>query len=80
MSEASESAELEPKPVNEANTRTLLKIGATLVVCGIALAVADDEGIARWLALAGIGLLVFGLHRFGRLGSDARWRRDDEER
>lgn len=70
--------EVEDKPVNEANTRVLLKVGATLTVCGIALAVADDEGIARWLALAGIALLVFGLHRFGRLGSDARWRRDAE--
>jgi hypothetical protein len=63
--------------VNEANTRTLLKIGGVLAVVGILLAVADDEGIARWLTLVGIGLLVYGLHRFGRLGSDARWQRDD---
>lgn len=79
MTRASDAAKSEPRPVNEANTRTLLKVGATLAACGIALAVADDEGIARWLALAGIALLVFGLHRFGRLGNDARWRRDVDD-
>lgn len=77
MTRETESPNAEARPVNEANTRTLLKAGATLSACGIALAVADDEGIAKWLAVAGIALLVFGLHRFGRLGNDSRWRRDD---
>jgi hypothetical protein len=62
--------------VNEGSTRTLLKVGAVMTVSGILLAVADDEDVARWLTLAGIALLVYGLHRFGRLGNDARWQND----
>jgi hypothetical protein len=55
----------------EASARTIIKVGAVAAVSGIALAVADDEDIARWLTLAGVVLLVMGLHRFGRLGSHA---------
>jgi len=62
---------LPPHGNREASARTLVKVGAVSAVSGIALAVADDEGIARWLTLAGVVLLVMGLHRFGRLGSDA---------
>ncbi|MFZ5890308.1 MAG: hypothetical protein ACOY0T_04495 [Myxococcota bacterium] len=76
MSDSDESRAAKPRASNEASTRTLLKVGAVTAALGIALAVADDEGIARWLTLAGIVLLIMGLHRFGRLGSDTRWRRD----
>jgi len=60
-----------PQGRSESSARTLVKVGAVSAVSGIALAVADDEGVARWLTLAGVVLLVMGLHRFGRLGSDA---------
>jgi len=55
---------------SEAGTRTLLRVGAVTTVVGIALAASGDPGLARWLALGGIVLLVAGLHRFGRLGTD----------
>lgn len=55
----------------EAGARTLLKLGAFAAVLGIALAVADEGALGRWLVLAGIVAMIVGLHRFGRLGADA---------
>ena len=51
---------LPPHGNREASARTLVKVGAVSAVSGIALALADDEGIARWLTLAGVVLLVMG--------------------
>jgi hypothetical protein len=53
----------------ERRTRTLILVGATLLLGGIALSLADDE-LARWMVVGGIILLFFTLHRFGRLGAD----------
>jgi hypothetical protein len=53
----------------ERRTRTLILVGATLLLLGIALAVLDD-GYGRWLTVAGILVLFATLHRFGRLGAD----------
>jgi hypothetical protein len=63
----------EPLPLrpSEAKARTLLKIGACTSAAGIALAVTGDNDVSRWLTIAGLALLVWGLHRFGRLGVDA---------
>jgi hypothetical protein len=60
-----------PRRPREAATRTILQVGAVTTAVGIALAVADDESVSRWLTLLGFALLVAGLHRFGRLGPDA---------
>lgn len=59
-----------PRRPSEAGTRTLLRVGAVTAGVGIALAASGDPELARWLVLGGIVLLVFGLHRFGRLGTD----------
>lgn len=56
---------------NESKARSLIKIGACATAAGIALAVTGDNDVSRWLTLAGVVLLVWGLHRFGRLGRDA---------
>lgn len=55
---------------NESKARSLVKIGACTTAAGIALAVTGDNDVARWLTLAGMVLLIWGLHRFGRLGRD----------
>ncbi|HLV68256.1 MAG TPA: hypothetical protein VKY73_20710 [Polyangiaceae bacterium] len=52
------------------DTRRLLAAAAAVTVAGIALVVQDDTGIGRWLVVLGMLALVFGLHRFGRLGPD----------
>ena len=53
----------------ERRTRTVILVGASLLLGGIALAVSDDE-YGRWLTVAGVLLLFLTLHRFGRLGAD----------
>ena len=53
----------------ERRTRTVILVGASLLLGGIALAVSDDE-FGRWLTVAGVLLLFLTLHRFGRLGAD----------
>ncbi|HEX6276446.1 MAG TPA: hypothetical protein VFZ53_25570 [Polyangiaceae bacterium] len=61
----------EIRPVGlERRARTTIIAGAALLLAGIALAVSDDE-YGRWLAVAGILVLFYTLHRFGRLGADA---------
>jgi uncharacterized membrane protein len=54
----------------EQNSRFLLAAGATLALVGIALGVTRAEAFGAWLSVAGIALLVLGLHRFGRSGPD----------
>lgn len=59
-----------PRSGEEAKARTLLRVAGATTAVGILLASAGDESLARWLTLLGLSLLVFGLHRFGRLGAD----------
>lgn len=65
--------ESDPLPVRppEARARSILKIGACTAASGIALAATGDNDVARWLTVVGLVLLVWGLHRFGRLGGDS---------
>ena len=66
----SESASPKVAPTGiERRTRTVIIVGATLLLSGIALAASDDE-YGRWLTVAGILVLFATLHRFGRLGAD----------
>ena len=67
MSDAT-TPNVEPVGV-ERRTRTIILVGATLLLSGIALAASDDE-YGRWLTVAGILVLFATLHRFGRLGAD----------
>jgi len=72
MAVSSMSNDAPPKiePVGvERRTRTLILVGATLLLSGVALA-ATDDAFGRWLVVSGIALLFFTLHRFGRLGAD----------
>jgi hypothetical protein len=59
---------VEPTGV-ERRTRTLILVGTTFLLVGIALAVTDDDW-GRWVTVAGVLVLFVTLHRFGRLGAD----------
>lgn len=52
------------------NPRTLLALGATTVLVGIAAAFTSDPLIGGVVTVASLALLIFGLHRFGRSGPD----------
>lgn len=56
-------------PADERRARTMIIVGASLTVAGIALAVTDDS-FGRYLVVAGIVLSFIALHRFGRLGPE----------
>ena len=54
----------------EGRARTFVRVAGVTAAVGIFLASAGDDGLARWLTLAGLILLVMALHRFGRHGAD----------
>jgi len=70
MSSEAEPTEVVHERPSETRARSLIKIGACTTAAGIALAVTGDNDVSRWLTVVGIVLLVWGLHRFGRLGDD----------
>jgi hypothetical protein len=47
-----------------------LTVGAIGICAGIALSITGAEDVGAVLTLAGVLLLLWGLHRFGRLGAD----------
>jgi len=51
--------------------RTLLSVGVTSTLLGLAFSVGGASAISRSLTLAGLVVLILGLHRFGRSGPDA---------
>ncbi len=50
--------------------RKFLLAGTSVLPIGIALAAAGRQGLAPIVTLAGLSLLVAGLHTFGRSGPD----------
>ncbi|HEY4103527.1 MAG TPA: hypothetical protein VGM44_06535 [Polyangiaceae bacterium] len=50
---------------------TLIRVAAALSALGVALSITEDYAdFGKWFAVAGVVLLIVGLHRFGRLGPD----------
>jgi hypothetical protein len=50
----------------------LIRVAAIFAALGVALSITDDYAEpGKWFAVIGVFLLIFGLHRFGRLGPDA---------
>ena len=61
---------MKPFSARERRVRRLIQVGACASAFGIAIAVAGDEAVSRWLVVGGLVLMILGLHRFGRLGTD----------
>ena len=51
-------------------TRRLLVVAASLVVIGLGMVGTGSTEEGRVFALEGVGLLIWGVHNFGRLGPD----------
>lgn len=52
------------------STPNLIKGAALCAALGIAASLTEYADFGKWLTVAGVLLLIFGLHRFGRLGPD----------
>jgi hypothetical protein len=57
--------------VSEGSAKKALSAAALLTVAGLAIAATVHRELGGAMLLAGWGTFVFGLHRFGRAGSDA---------
>ena len=52
------------------STPNLIKGAAICSAVGIAASLTEYADFGKWLTVAGVLLLILGLHRFGRLGAD----------
>jgi hypothetical protein len=55
---------------NVSSAAHTLTVGAIGTCAGIALSMTGSEDVGAVLTIAGVLLLLWGLHRFGRLGAD----------
>ncbi|MEI9950942.1 MAG: hypothetical protein WDO74_18690 [Pseudomonadota bacterium] len=53
------------------STPSLIKGAAICAAVGIGSSITEYADYGKWLAVAGVLLLIAGLHRFGRTGPDA---------
>jgi hypothetical protein len=56
--------------------RSILAVGATVALLGIALSAGGSPEFGSWVTITGLLLLLVGLHRFGRSGADEPVPRD----
>ena len=56
---------------NGPSTPNLIKGAAICAAVGIAASLGEYADFGKWLTVAGVLLLILGLHRFGRSGPDA---------
>lgn len=52
----------------EAKARKRMAVGATVALAGIAVSVGAESSLGAWLTVAGVVLLIYSLHEFGRTG------------
>ncbi len=57
--------------------RRILAIGASLSLLGIALSVTASQTLGAWLTVGSLLVMLYGLHRLGRLGPDEPLRKRD---
>ncbi|HEY3252582.1 MAG TPA: hypothetical protein VGJ91_01495 [Polyangiaceae bacterium] len=53
------------------STPSLIKGAAICAAVGIGSSLTEYADYGKWLTVAGVLLLIAGLHRFGRMGPDA---------
>lgn len=69
-----------PPQAQDRTNRTLLAIGATGTLFGIALSTGQQPTVGGAVTLLGLAVTIYGLHRFGRTGSDEGRRRKKRRR
>jgi len=52
------------------STETLIKAAGVCAAVGIGSSITEYADVGKWLTVAGVLLLIAGLHRFGRMGAD----------
>ena len=52
------------------STPALIKAAAICAAVGIGSSITEYADFGKWLAVAGVLLLITGLHRYGRMGPD----------
>ncbi|MEO6601547.1 MAG: hypothetical protein ABIQ16_16845 [Polyangiaceae bacterium] len=53
------------------STPALIRGAALCAALGIGLSITDYADIGKWITVAGVLLLIYSLHRYGRTGPDA---------
>jgi hypothetical protein len=53
------------------STPALIRCAGLCAALGIGLSITDNADYGRWITVAGVLLLIFSLHRYGRTGPDA---------
>ena len=56
---------------NGPSTPALIRTAGLCAALGVGLSITDYAGFGKWLTVAGVILLIWSLHRFGRTGPDA---------
>ncbi|MGE0327814.1 MAG: hypothetical protein AB7S68_36215 [Polyangiaceae bacterium] len=57
--------------------RRVLAIGASLTLVGIGLSVTASQALGAWITVGALLVLLYGLHRLGRLGPDEPLKKRD---
>ena len=55
---------------SESKSRSVLAAAAAATLVGIALCIGENQALGAWVTLAGLLGLIYGVHRFGRLGPE----------
>jgi len=58
------------REAEEGTPRRLLALGAGLLIVALAIVGTTESDVGGWLGLAALIVLIYGVHRFGRLGPD----------
>lgn len=59
-----------PASAADKANRALLSIGGTTTLLGIILSTGEQSTLGGAVTLLGLAITIYGLHRFGRSGSD----------
>ena len=58
------------EPLLRRSPRNVLVAAGAVLILGLAVVGVGSAELGRWITLAGLLLMIFGVHTFGRLGPD----------
>ncbi|MES1176110.1 MAG: hypothetical protein ABUL62_17445 [Myxococcales bacterium] len=56
---------------NGPSTSALIRAAGLCAALGVGLSITDYADFGKWITVAGVLLLIYSLHRYGRTGPDA---------